>query len=161
MPRSSLNEGLLSEEKQCPIGLPFVLLMSQASTKGFSRKRSNPSPGPETSRRSSCLNEGLLSEEKQSAEPDASKEAIKASTKGFSRKRSNRKCWVARCPRMLPQRRASLGREAITRPRTRAGVQRASTKGFSRKRSNACLGAAARRRARRLNEGLLSEEKQS
>ena len=61
-----------------------------------------------------------------------------ASTKGFSRKRSNRQL-----------------RDVDD------GVARASTKGFSRKRSNARCHTRARKLSFSLNEGLLSEEKQS
>ena len=133
-----------------------------ASTKGFSRKRSNHPPA-DPSRCTASLNEGLLSEEKQclpgcsrSAQGSApqrraslGREAIvgsrrgrpddrSASTKGFSRKRSNRR-WIVRghWTHQAPQRRASLGREAMfCHISVLLDQFVASTKGFSRKRSN-------------------------
>ena len=87
---SRLNEGLLSEEKQSgsarsrhPPG--------PASTKGFSRKRSNKPWHSSALASTSGLNEGLLSEEKQFAEDF---------------ELTGHRDW--------PQRRASLGREAIS-----------------------------------------------
>ena len=109
----SLNEGLLSEEKQCHLGHRHRR-GPPASTKGFSRKRSNCAVGMGTYNGQS------------------------ASTKGFSRKRSNIPTIdpaTGRLP-VEPQRRASLGREAIGRTVADLDLLEASTKGFSRKRSN-------------------------
>ena len=63
-----------------------------------------------------------------------------ASTKGFSRKRSNFTLQGIELGLGMPQRRASLGREAIAgRAVDDDLVSVASTKGFSRKRSNHLL----------------------
>ena len=164
-----LKESLLQPQRRASLGREAITPTGShtapkpsASTKGFSRKRSNCTrdmslPG----RRRGRLNEGLLSEEKQSSVADfwtlfglqpqrrasLGREAISsvplaisrvaaASTKGFSRKRSNLTVLPSRSTNSAPQRRASLGREAIGPVPVDASVVVASTKGFSRKRSN-------------------------
>ena len=137
-PASGLNEGLLSEEKQSvrPGTRPAD---RYASTKGFSRKRSNhPDRRPS---RPACtsLNEGLLSEEKQCAH---------AGLRGHRQRQPQRRASLGReaiaivhqvcSASSLPQRRASLGREAIA---VATALKELWSSG--------------------LNEGLLSEEKQS
>ena len=64
--RDSLNEGLLSEEKQLGAKQGPRLATQAASTKGFSRKRSNSWWRTSARTWRPGLNEGLLSEEKQS-----------------------------------------------------------------------------------------------
>ena len=183
----SLNEGLLSEEKQSAWNRLATDGSQEASTKGFSRKRSNAEQlrignlialGPQrraslgreamrTCRRSSrrsarCLNEGLLSEEKQYGHDLAGHHRVRrASTKGFSRKRSNFPQILA-VSALVGLNEGLLSEEKQSTVRSfRSGcVAFASTKGFSRKRSNIGCRLCAARRSRSLNEGLLSEEKQ-
>ena len=113
-------------------------VVSEASTKGFSRKRSNRwlrgrSPAP-----AARLNEGLLSEEKQSARQLRGPCPTPRLNEGLlseEKQSSGSAHGVITDP--PPQRRASLGREAIPAAR----MQAQSDSGG-------------------LNEGLLSEEKQ-
>ena len=162
-PVASLNEGLLSEEKQSSSGVMRGRRSSSAPQRRASLGReaiSNASPWPPSrrspQRRASlgreamtrpatcpdpvswCLNEGRLSEEKQSIAEAADLVDVK------------------------PQRRASLGREAITRSGTcqcpaPSGLNEGLLSEEKQWRSRLWL----RRRCARLNEGLLSEEKQS
>ena len=73
-----------------------------------------PAISPNLRPQVSSLNEGLLSEEKQyPARPRADRDRPVASTKGFSRKRSNGRRRAGSRSLQQPQRRASLGREAM------------------------------------------------
>ena len=116
----SLNEGLLSEEKQWARRRPYlatVIAPQRRASLGREAMNNRPTPPVNDS----------------------------ASTKGFSRKRSNFPAGSAYWDHVeMPQRRASLGREAMGR-RELCGVAGpgASTKGFSRKRSNLAVLATA------------------
>ncbi len=133
----------------------------RASTKGFSRKRSNPLVSKVQLTYYLCLNEGLLSEEKQSRYRSVKFGRFVPPQRRASLGREAITDRLAVIPAVvMPQRRASLGREAIIPNIDRRRLTLSLNEGLLSEEKQFAPSPPQPTTPTCLNEGLLSEEKQ-